>query len=120
MSKNLMEHSKCDQIFISESCESYSSLNSRDYDSKFPGNTMDMLAYMSTVQHDLCLVFLDYAGLCSRGALVKAFLEQHPTIKKVVIDIYNSDHQTIILDASAIIKDPSKFNCRKKLINRSL
>lgn len=120
MSINLLQHSKCDQIFVSDSSNSSTSLTSRDHNSDFPGNTIDMLAYISTVQHDLCLVVLDYAGLSSRGALVKDFLEQHPSIKKVVIDLYNAQHKMIILDAVTIIKDPTMFDCRKKLVNRSL
>lgn len=119
MTKLLMSHSKCDQIFVPDSSNSSSSLNSRDHNSDFPGNTVDMLAYISTVRHDLCLVVLDYAGLYSRGALVKDFLEQHPSIEKVVIDLYNAQRKLIVLDASTIIKDSSMFDCRKRLVNEN-
>lgn len=79
-----------------------------------------MLAYITTSKHKICLVVLDYAGLCSHGNLVKSFLENHPNIEKVVVDLFGSQNKFVLLDSFDIIRDPSKFaHCRDKLLNRS-
>lgn len=112
MSKLLLKHSMCDQVFVSPENECSQSLNDRDLDSNFVCNTTDMVGYITTCNHQVCFVVLDYAGLCSRGNLVKSFLERHPYTEKVVVDLYSSENQFIMLDSSEIIRDPSKFsNC---------
>lgn len=121
MVQNLLNHSKCDQVFISPSSQCSTSLNDRDHDSKFVGNTEDMLSYITTSEHNLCLVILDYAGLCSRGSLVKYFLQQHPAVKKVVVDLFHAENSFVVLESADIIEDASKFeSCRVKYVNRSL
>lgn len=107
MSKLLLRHSMCDQVFVSPESECSQSLNDRDLDSNFVGNTADMVGYITTCNHQVCLVDLDYAGLCSRGNLVKSFLERHPNITKVVVDLYSSKNQFVMLDSADIIRDPS-------------
>lgn len=121
MGQNFLNHSLCDQAFISSSSLSSKSLNDGNHGSNFVGNTKDMLAYITTPEHNLCLVILDYAGLYSRGPLVKSFLLQHPAVKKVVVDLYEAENRFLVLESADIIEDANKFKtCRMKYINRSL
>ncbi|CAO3657661.1 unnamed protein product [Mucor hiemalis] len=46
----LMSHSQCDQVFVPPESSCSESLNNRDLNSSFIGNTADMLAYITTLQ----------------------------------------------------------------------
>ncbi|RCH96882.1 hypothetical protein CU098_008060 [Rhizopus stolonifer] len=46
------------------------------------GDTQDMLQYLQSADHDICLVSIDYAGLTSRSQELKRLLENNDKIKK--------------------------------------
>lgn len=71
MVKLLSKNSKCDQVFVSPESKCSTSINNRDENSSFLGNTTDMLGYFTTSNNKICLVVLYYAGLCSRGSMVR-------------------------------------------------
>ncbi|KAI8086738.1 uncharacterized protein BX664DRAFT_351129 [Halteromyces radiatus] len=49
------------------------------------GSTPDMLKYLQSVDHNVCLASIDFAGLSSRSYIIKDFLEEYSAIKKLTL-----------------------------------
>ncbi|KAI9018736.1 hypothetical protein CLU79DRAFT_705389, partial [Phycomyces nitens] len=131
MVDNLQDRSLVDRVFVSLSSSASCPFSKRDLhrDDKIiktmknvTGNTSDMLEYFQSVDHNICLVSIDFAGLSSRPHLVKDLLEEYPAIKKIVIETFKHDNKVQILDSELLLSDDqllNNFDCRKKLIQRS-
>lgn len=81
-----------------------------------------MLEYLHSIDHNICLASIDFAGISSRSHLVKDLLEECPVIKKMAIKTFTSDNEILLLDSQPLLSDNQlleKFDCRKKLIQRS-
>ncbi|KAI8096325.1 uncharacterized protein BX664DRAFT_258100, partial [Halteromyces radiatus] len=82
MVNNLRERSLVDKTYVSISSLASSPFNERDLNvvddmeklEHVTGNTQDMLEYIQAVDHNVCLVSIDFAGLSSRSHIVKDFL----------------------------------------------
>lgn len=81
-----------------------------------------MLEYLQSIDHNICLASIDFAGISSRSHLVKDLLEECPVIKKIAIETFISNNEILLLDSQLLLSDNQlleKFDCRKKLIQRS-
>ncbi|KAG1320087.1 hypothetical protein G6F62_011505 [Rhizopus arrhizus] len=75
MTNNLRSRSLATRVYVSACSRSSTPLEERDlknheiYDelSNIDGDTQEMLKYLQSVKHDVCLVSLDFAGLSSRS-----------------------------------------------------
>ncbi|KAI8968265.1 hypothetical protein BDF20DRAFT_839387 [Mycotypha africana] len=86
------------------------------------GDTQDMLHYLQSAKHNICLVSIDYAGLTSRSQELRRLIENNEKIKKIAIDTFALDSEIHIFDTKLLASDPSlltKFDCRKKILQRS-
>ncbi|KAI8096331.1 uncharacterized protein BX664DRAFT_323677 [Halteromyces radiatus] len=130
MVNNLRERSLVDKTYVSISSLASSPFNERDLNvvddmeklEHVTGNTQDMLEYIQAVDHNVCLVSIDFAGLSSRSHIVKDFLEEFHAIKKIAIETFSFDNEVLLLDSQQLKSDNQllqKFDCRKKLIQRS-
>ncbi|KAI7851507.1 hypothetical protein BDC45DRAFT_571992 [Circinella umbellata] len=82
-----------------------------------------MLEYLQSVDHNVCLVSIDYAGLSSHSHLIKGLLEDYPVIKKIAIETFSFDNKIQLFDSDRLQSDDQlleNFDCRKKLVQRSL
>lgn len=50
-----------------------------------------MLEYLQSVKHQVCLVSVDFAGLCSRSHIIRNFLDEYPSTKKIIIENFIID-----------------------------
>ena len=81
-----------------------------------------MLEYLQSIDDDICLTSIDFAGIASRAYLVKDLLEEYPIIKKVAIETFTSNNEILLPDSQLLLSDNQvleRFDCRKKLIQRS-
>ncbi|KAI9477916.1 MAG: hypothetical protein EXX96DRAFT_229960 [Benjaminiella poitrasii] len=116
MINNLSERSFAQRIYVSPS--SYASTPFFERDLKrndnimgklenIRGNSQDMLEYFSSVDHDICLTSIDFAGLTSRTNDIIQLVEDNPSIKKVVIDTFAVSNKVFLFDADSL-----KMDCR--------
>ncbi|KAI7866947.1 uncharacterized protein EV154DRAFT_540974 [Mucor mucedo] len=131
MVDNLRDRSLVDKVYVSVSSHASSPFNERDLNKNdgimeklnhVTGNTSDMLEYLQSIDHDICLTSIDFAGIASRAYLVKDLLEEYPIIKKVAIETFISNNEILLLDSQLLLSDNQvleRFDCRKKLIQRS-
>lgn len=81
-----------------------------------------MLQYLQSADHDICLVSIDYAGLTSRSQELTRLMENNPMIKRIAIDTFALDNEIHLYDTELLASDHtllSKFDCRKKILQRS-
>ncbi|KAI9017929.1 hypothetical protein CLU79DRAFT_762270 [Phycomyces nitens] len=131
MVNNLENRSLTSRIFVSFSSCASTPFSERDTTtnksvlaklSNVNGDTQDMLHYLQSAQHDICLVSIDYAGLTSRSQELKSLIENNDGIKKIAIDTFALDNELQLFDAKLLASDPTllaKFDCRKKILQRS-
>ncbi|KAI9252140.1 hypothetical protein BY458DRAFT_422315, partial [Sporodiniella umbellata] len=82
----------------------------------------DMLVYLKSVKHNVCLVSIDFAGLTTRAHDSVQLIETSPAIKKIVIETFTAANELFLFDAESLTMDTElleKFNCRKKIVQRS-
>lgn len=63
-----------------------------------------MLEYLQSVDHNVCLTSIDFAGFSSRSYLMKDLLEEYPTIKKIAIDTFTLGNE-ILLDSQFLLSN---------------
>lgn len=81
-----------------------------------------ILEYFQSVDHNICLASIDFTRLSSRSYLMKDSLEEYPVIKKIVIENFTPDNKILLLDSQLLLSGNQllqKFDCRKKLTQRS-
>lgn len=131
MVDNLLDRSLVDKVYVSVSSPASSPFNERDLNKTdeimeklkhVTGNTPDMLEYLQSIDHNICLASIDFAGISSRSHFVKDLLEECPVIKKIAIETFIFNNEILLLDSQLLLSDNQlleKFDCRKKLIQRS-
>ncbi|KAI8326788.1 hypothetical protein BD560DRAFT_361671, partial [Blakeslea trispora] len=92
MVDNLRNRSLTTRVYVSFSSYATAPLNERDTTtsksmiaklSNVNGDTQDMLQYLQSADHDICLVSIDYAGLSSRSQELKRLIENNDKLKKI-------------------------------------
>ncbi|KAI8889661.1 hypothetical protein K501DRAFT_266833 [Backusella circina FSU 941] len=86
------------------------------------GNTQDMLTYLKSVSHDVCLVAIDFAGLTTRSEDIIRLVETNPSLKKIAIETFTQCNQVFIFNTKELVKDNDllqKFEDRNYFIQRS-
>ena len=81
-----------------------------------------MRHYLQSAQHEVCLVLIDYVGLMSRSQELKKLIENNNGIKKIPIDTFALDNEIHLFNTKLLESDPTllaKFDCRKKILQRS-
>ncbi|KAG0735269.1 hypothetical protein G6F23_011707 [Rhizopus arrhizus] len=127
MIDKLKSRSLIQNVFVSECSSANDPLHKRDAGQVgfegADGSTKDMLEFLKVFESKVILVTLDYAGLSTNVEDLKEFLREYESVEKVVADrlpvkpemeIFN--RETLLLDEDAI----SKFDCRKRSVQRSL
>ncbi|KAG0847737.1 hypothetical protein G6F17_012265 [Rhizopus arrhizus] len=127
MIDKLKSRSLIQKVFVSECSSANDPLHKRDAGQVgfegADGSTKDMLEFLKVSESKVILVTLDYAGLSTNVEDLKEFLREYESVEKVVADrlpvkpemeIFN--RETLLLDEDAI----SKFDCRKRSVQRSL
>ncbi|KAG1470506.1 hypothetical protein G6F56_002649 [Rhizopus delemar] len=114
MVDNLLDRSLVDKVYVSVSSLASSSFNEKDLNKTdeimkklkhVTGNTPDILEYYQSIDHDICLASIDFAGIFSRSHLVKDLLEECPVIKKISIETFISDNEILLLDSQLLLSD---------------
>ncbi|KAG1040239.1 hypothetical protein G6F43_012332 [Rhizopus delemar] len=131
MINNLSERSFAQRIYVSPSSCASTPFSERDLKrnddimgklENIRGNSQDMLEYLSSVDHDICLTSIDFAGLASRTNDIIQLVEDNPSIKKIAIDTFAISNEVFLFDADSLKMDDKlleNFNCRKQLNRRS-
>jgi hypothetical protein len=86
------------------------------------GTTQDLLYYLKSVQHDACLVTIDFAGLTTRSKDIIKLIGSNPSLKMTVIEPFAQYNQVFIFDTETLVEDTAslqKFEDRKYFIQRS-
>lgn len=52
------------------------------------GNTQDLLEYINSCDHDICLISIGFAGLTTRSIDLVNLIENNPVIKKIAIETF--------------------------------
>ncbi|KAG1534264.1 hypothetical protein G6F49_013390 [Rhizopus delemar] len=127
MINNLSERSFAQRIYVSPSSCASTPFFERDLKrndnimgklENIRGNSQDMLEYLSSVDHDICLTSIDFAGLTSRTNDIIQLVEDNPSIKKIAIDTFAISNEVFLFDADSLKMDDKlleNFNCRKQL-----
>ncbi|KAG2228722.1 hypothetical protein INT48_007455, partial [Thamnidium elegans] len=114
MINNLSERSFAQRIYVSpNSCASTPfferdlKLNDNIMDKleNIRGNSQDMLEYLGSVDHDICLISIDFAGLTSRANDIIQLIEDNPSIKKIAIDTFTISDEVFLFDADSLKMD---------------
>lgn len=69
------------------------------------GNTHDLLAYLKSVYHDVCLVIIDFAGIITRSEDIVNLVEANPSLAKIAIEIFALYNEVFIFDTEKLVKD---------------
>ncbi|KAI9011867.1 hypothetical protein CLU79DRAFT_771648 [Phycomyces nitens] len=130
MVKNLLSRSLATRIYVSACSRSSTPFEERDIKkleiynefADIDGDTQEMLKYVQSVKHDVCLVSLDFSGLSSRSHHVKDLLEKNPSIKKIAMETFAVSNEVFIYDSDKLLSDVKlleQFDCRPKPVQRS-
>ncbi|PHZ07179.1 uncharacterized protein RHIMIDRAFT_316939 [Rhizopus microsporus ATCC 52813] len=122
MVDNLQSRSLTTRIYVS-----FSSCASTPFSERDTTTNKSMIAKLSNVNgdtqdRDICLVSIDYAGLTSRPQELNRLIENNDKIKKIAIDTFALDNEIHLFDTKLLVSDPTlltKFDCRKKILQRS-
>lgn len=75
-----------------------------------------MLEYLNSADRNICLVFIDFAGLTSRTNDITKLIDDNPSIKKVAIGTFTISNEVFLFYAHSL-KTADKllqhFNFRK-------
>lgn len=86
------------------------------------GNTQDLLTYLKSVSHDVCLVAIDFAGLTTRSQDIIKLVETNPSLKKIAIETFAQCNELFIFNTEELVQNNDllrKFEDRNCLIQRS-
>ncbi|KAI9487111.1 MAG: hypothetical protein EXX96DRAFT_551861 [Benjaminiella poitrasii] len=131
MISNLKERSFATKIFVSPCSWASTPLESRDLqpnsqaimdDLDVDGNTQDLLTYLKSVSHDVCLVAIDFAGITTRSEDIIKLVETNPSLKKIVIETFAQCNEVFIFNTEKLVEDNDllqKFEDRNYFIQRS-
>ncbi|KAI9267002.1 hypothetical protein BY458DRAFT_437561, partial [Sporodiniella umbellata] len=131
MVDNLHERSFTSKVYVSTNSYSSTPFFERDLKNKdsiidklsqVTGNTQDMLIYLKSIKHNVCLVSIDFAGLTTRTQDIIQLIETNPAIKKIAIETFTVANELFLFDTDSLKADTElleKFNSRKKSIQRS-
>lgn len=61
------------------------------------GNTHDLLAYLKSVYHYVCLVIIDFAGIITRSEDIVNLVEANPSLIKIAIETFALWHEVFVL-----------------------
>ncbi|KAI9257698.1 hypothetical protein BY458DRAFT_421394, partial [Sporodiniella umbellata] len=108
MFENLKERSFASRIYVSTSSWASKPFAKRDTKpnietmsslQKANGNIQDLLEYVNTCDHDICLISIDFAGLTTRSDDLMKLIEGNPAIKKIAIETFAINSELFIFDA---------------------
>lgn len=131
MISNLKERSFATKIFVSPCSWASTPLESRDLqpnsqaimdDLDVDGNTQDLLTYLKSVSHDVCLVAIDFAGITTRSEDIIKLVETNPSLKKIAIETFAQCNEVFIFNTEKLVEDNDllqKFEDRNYFIQRS-
>lgn len=74
-----------------------------------------MLEHLNAVNHNICLVSIDFAGWTSRTNNIIQLIEDNPFIKKIAMDTFTVSKEVFLFDADSLKTDDKllkHFNCR--------
>lgn len=81
-----------------------------------------MLEYFGSVDHPICLVSIDFAGLTSRANDIVELVKNNPSVKEIVVDTFTISNEIFLIDSSNLKANEKlleNFNCRRQLNKRS-
>ncbi|OAD70841.1 hypothetical protein PHYBLDRAFT_64084 [Phycomyces blakesleeanus NRRL 1555(-)] len=131
MVSNLKERSFATKIFVSPCSWASPPLVSRDLQGNsrvimnelsVDGNTQDLLVYLKSVHHDVCLVTIDFAGITTRSEDIVNLVEANPSLKRIAVETFAQCNEVFIFDTERLVKDNGllqKFENRNYCIQRS-
>ncbi|KAI7852906.1 hypothetical protein BDC45DRAFT_443270, partial [Circinella umbellata] len=114
MISNLKERSFATKIFVSPCSWASSPLASRDLQDSsqaimdelsVDGNTQDLLNYLKSAHHDICLVIIDFRSLTTRSEDIVDLVEANPSLKKIAVDTFAQSDDVFIFDTEKIVED---------------
>lgn len=90
MISNLKERSFATKVYISPCSWVSSPLASRDLDNssqkieelQADGNTQDLLTYLKSSHHDICLISIGFTGMTSCSQDIVDLIDTSPSLKK--------------------------------------
>ncbi|KAI7902999.1 uncharacterized protein BX663DRAFT_509158 [Cokeromyces recurvatus] len=131
MVSNLKVRSFATRIYVSTSSWASTPFAKRDLkpDSKVMeslenvnGNTQDLLEYINSCDHDICLISIGFAGLTTRSSDLVNLIEKNPAIKKIAIETFAINNEVFIFDAQNLQNNKKildRFDYRNEFYNRS-
>lgn len=67
------------------------------------GNTQNLLTYLKSSDHDICLVSIDFAGLTTRGQDVINLIDANPSSKKLPSKLFHLAMNCIFLMCKTLV-----------------
>lgn len=131
MVRNLKARSFATRIYVSTSSWASTPFAKRDLkpDNKVMerlehvnGNTQDLLEYINSCGHDICLILIGFSGLTTRNIDLVNLIEDNPAIKKIAIETFAMNNEVFIFDAQSLQNDKrilDRFDYRNEFYNRS-
>lgn len=128
---NLKERSFATRVYVSISSWASTPFAERDLkaDSKVVesfenvnGNTQDLLEYINSCDHDICLISIGFAGLTTRSIDLVNLIENNPAIKIIAIETFTLNNEIFIFDAQDLQNNQKildRFDYRNEFLNRS-
>ncbi|KAL0075651.1 hypothetical protein J3Q64DRAFT_1703071 [Phycomyces blakesleeanus] len=113
MVSNLKERSFATKIFVSPFIMDELSVD---------GNTQDLLVYLKSFHHDVCLVTIDFAGITTRSEDIVNLVEANPSLKRIAVETFAQCNEVFLFDTERLVKDNGllqKFENRNYCIQRS-
>ncbi|KAI7869246.1 hypothetical protein BDF14DRAFT_1723123 [Spinellus fusiger] len=86
------------------------------------GNTQDLLTYLKSIDHHVCLVSIDFAGITTRSQDIVNLVEVNPSLKMIAIETFALCNEVFIFDTAKLITNNDllhKFENRNYSIQRS-
>ncbi|CEG79838.1 hypothetical protein RMATCC62417_14254 [Rhizopus microsporus] len=128
MVDRLIKDSSVDMVFASYSSTSKQPFADHDrtdsiYVPKTSGNTQDLLRLLSTASKPIAIVAIDFAGLTINTNDLIQWLQDHETVKIVLIDNIEALNQTYTFTREQLLTDISvlqQFDSRPAPIKRLL
>lgn len=131
MVRNLKARSFATRIYVSTSSWASTPFAKRDLkpDNKVMeslehvnGNTQDLLEYINSCGHGICLISIGFSGLTTRSIGLVNLIEDNPAIKKIAIETFAMNNEVFIFDAQSLQNDKrilDRFDYRNEFYNRS-
>ncbi|KAI9020694.1 hypothetical protein CLU79DRAFT_755070 [Phycomyces nitens] len=133
MANRLRERFEIKTVYASPFSESMDEIASRDLCKKsrsllsqldnVSGSIQDMLNHINTVDTDVCLIVINFAGLSRDCEDIRSFFRSHPRLRKILIDLLSVNNTVKSFTKEDILgnhKFMEYFQCRKSPVKRSL